>query len=27
VKIFRLLNLYPMLKDSGLLGGDLFGII
>jgi hypothetical protein len=27
VKIFRLLNLYPVLKDSGLLGGDLFGII
>ena len=26
VKIFRLFAIYPALKESGLLGGDLFGI-
>lgn len=26
VKIFRLFAMYPALKESGLLGGDLFGI-
>ena len=25
VKIFRLLAAYPLLKDSGIIGGDLFG--
>ena len=25
VKIFKLLAAYPLLRDSGLLGGDLFG--
>lgn len=27
VKIFKLLAIYPALKDSGLLGGDLIGIL
>ncbi len=27
IKIFRLLSVYPALKESGLLGGDLFGIL
>ncbi len=27
VKILRLINLLPILKDSGILGGDLLGII
>lgn len=25
IKIFRAMSLYPLLKESGLLGGDLFG--
>ena len=27
IKIFKLMKIYPALKDSGLLGGDLFGIL
>lgn len=27
IKIFRLLAVYPVLKESGLLGGDLFGLL
>ncbi len=27
IKIFRLMSLYPVLKESGLVGGDLLGII
>ncbi len=27
VKIFKLMAIYPALKESGLLGGDLFGIL
>ncbi len=27
IKIFRLFAVYPMLKESGLLGGDLFGLL
>lgn len=27
IKIMRLLSILPVLKDSGLLGGDLFGIL
>jgi hypothetical protein len=27
IKIFKLFAVYPLLKDSGLLGGDLFGLL
>lgn len=27
VKIFKLFAIYPLLKESGLLGGDLFGLL
>ena len=27
IKIFRLMSLYPLIKESGLLGGDLFGLL
>ena len=27
IKIFRLFAIYPALKESGLLGGDLFGLL
>ena len=27
VKIFKLFAIYPALKESGLLGGDLFGLL
>lgn len=27
VKIFKLFSIYPVLKESGLLGGDLFGLL
>ena len=27
IKIFKLFAVYPLLKESGLLGGDLFGLL
>ena len=27
IKIFKLFAIYPLLKESGLLGGDLFGLL
>lgn len=27
LKIFKILNIWPLLKQSGLLGGDLFGLL